>query len=130
VLDQRIESDGRSDARAPAAVAAARRQRRAQRRSTSTRAAQGVEVCGRLAGIRGTRALFSGSLHNVCALADLKMNRLLDAFDAWAREQGLDGEVGDVQALPRDRGRAIAAARRRARRDVRTIVWATGYRPD
>ncbi|MGE0802674.1 MAG: NAD(P)-binding domain-containing protein, partial [Lautropia sp.] len=38
--------------------------------------AQGVEVVGRLAGVRDGTALFSGSLRNVCALADLKLGRL------------------------------------------------------
>ena len=38
----------------------------------------GVELVGRLAGLRDGKAQFSGSLANVCALADLKMNRLLD----------------------------------------------------
>jgi putative flavoprotein involved in K+ transport len=91
---------------------------------------QGVEVCGRLAGIRGKRALFSGSLHNVCALADLKMNRLLDGFDAWAREQGLEREVGDIQ---RYRPTDVAASPRLGAElgsELQTIVWATGYRPD
>src|SRR5204863_7618435 len=90
----------------------------------------GVEVCGRLAGVRGTQALFSGSLHNVCALADLKMGRMLDAFDTWASAQGLDGEVGAVQ---RFQPTAVVASSRLGAelgRDVRTIVWATGYRPD
>ena len=36
----------------------------------------GVDLVGRLAGIRDGKALFSGSLRNVCALADLKINRL------------------------------------------------------
>ncbi len=90
----------------------------------------GVEVCGRLAGVRGTQALFSGSLRNVCALADLKMNRLLDSFDAWAREQGLGGNVGAAERFPLT---AVAASPRLGAelgRDVRTIVWATGFRPD
>ncbi|HEX6364229.1 MAG TPA: hypothetical protein VFZ93_14830, partial [Albitalea sp.] len=90
----------------------------------------GVEVCGRLAGLRGTQALFSGSLRNVCALADLKMNRMLDAFDAWASRQGLDGAVGAVQRFAPT---ALAASPRLSAglgREVRTIVWATGWRPD
>jgi putative flavoprotein involved in K+ transport len=90
----------------------------------------GVELCGRLVGLRGTRTLFSGSLHNVCALADLKMNRMLDAFDAWAAEQGLDGELGAVHRFAHT---AIPAAPRlhaELGRDVRSIVWATGFRPD
>jgi len=91
---------------------------------------EGVEVCGRLAGVRGTQALFSGSLHNVCALADLKLNRLLDGFDAWASAHGLDGEVDAPQ---RFESTGIAARPRLSAelgRDVRSIVWATGYRPD
>ena len=91
---------------------------------------QGVELCGRLAGLRGHRALFSGSLRNVCALADLKMNRMLDGFDAWAASQGLDAEVGEVQ---RFRPTEVAVSPRleaELGREVRTIVWATGYVPD
>jgi len=90
----------------------------------------GVEVCGRLSGIRGKRALFSGSLHNVCALADLKLNRLLDGFDAWARGQGLDCELAGIR---RDGATEVAPSPRLGVDlgcDVHTIVWATGYRPD
>jgi len=91
---------------------------------------QGVEVCGRLAAVRGERALFSGSLHNVCALADLKMNRLLDGFDAWALAHGHAGAVGPVQRF--DPTHVAAASRLGATlgRDIRSIVWATGFRPD
>ncbi len=46
--------------------------------------AAGVEIVGRLAAVRDGRALFSGGLDNQFALADLKMNRLLEAFDEWA----------------------------------------------
>ena len=59
--------------------------------------AQGVEVVGRLAGIRDGKALFSGSLRNVCALADLKMNRLLDAIDAWIARNPPAGEAGAAE---------------------------------
>ena len=130
VLDQRIEEmDDPARARrlpSPQLVGTA------ERATLDLNAVQqhGVEVCGRLAGIRVSQALFSGSLHNVCALADLKMNRLLDGFDAWARQQRLDGEVGDPQRyLPTE----VAASPRLGAelgRDIRTIVWATGYRPD
>ncbi len=48
----------------------------------------GVRIVGRLAGITadGT-AQFSGSLPNQCALADLKLGRLLDTLDEWAASQ-------------------------------------------
>ncbi|MBE7416512.1 MAG: NAD(P)-binding domain-containing protein [Ideonella sp.] len=90
---------------------------------------QGVEVCGRLAAVRDERALFSGSLHNVCALADLKMNRLLDGFDAWALERGL---AGDAAAQRFEPTRVPASPRLAAAlgREIRSIVWATGFRPD
>jgi putative flavoprotein involved in K+ transport len=91
---------------------------------------EGVEVCGRLAAVRGTQALFSGSLRNVCALADLKMNRLLDGFDAWATARGLDTALDAPQRFAPT---AVTAQPRLAAalgRDVRSIVWATGYRPD
>ena len=86
---------------------------------------QGVEVCGRLAGVRGTQAQFSGSLRNVCALADLKMNRLLETFDAWARAQGLDAEVGAVQRLAPTTVAASPRLGAELGRELRTIVWAT-----
>ena len=50
--------------------------------------AGGVRVVGRLGGITNGRAQFAGSLANVCALADLKLNRLLNTLDEWARSSG------------------------------------------
>lgn len=92
--------------------------------------ADGVELCGRLAAVRDGRALFSGSLHNVCTLADLKLDRLLDGFDAWATQQGLDDHVG---AASREAPTRVPARPRLAAefgREIETIVWATGFRPD
>lgn len=91
----------------------------------------GVKLVGRLAGVNDGKAQFSGSLRNVCALADLKMNRLLEAIDKWAGENGLDSEVGpphrfeptQVEASP-----PLLVDLTRAQ--IRTIVWATGFRPD
>ena len=51
----------------------------------NTLSGMGVELVGRLAAVRDGKALFSGGLRNLFALADLKMNRLLDTFDTWAR---------------------------------------------
>src|SRR5690606_8724253 len=45
--------------------------------------ARGVEIVGRLVGVSGGKAQFSGSLRNHCAMADLKLNRLLERFDKW-----------------------------------------------
>ena len=92
--------------------------------------AQGVETVGRLAGIRDGKALFSGSLRNVCSLADLKMNRLLDAFDEWADCNGI---AADVEAAERFPATEIGASPRLGcdlGNEIKTIVWATGFRPD
>jgi putative flavoprotein involved in K+ transport len=93
--------------------------------------ADGVRIVGRLGTITGGAAQFSGGLANVCALADLKMNRLLDTFDHWARETGVEGDV--------ERPHRFEPTRVEPRPtlsldlsggEIRTIVWATGYRPD
>ena len=91
----------------------------------------GVRLVGRLAGIANGKAQFAGSLRNMCALSDLKMNRLLEAIDAWAREHGVDGTVEPPHRLPPTRiedepplGIDLAGG------TIRTIIWATGYRPD
>ncbi len=54
----------------------------------------GVRIVGRLAAITvdGT-AQFSGSLPNQCALADLKLGRLLDSLDDWAASHTLDRKI-------------------------------------
>jgi putative flavoprotein involved in K+ transport len=90
----------------------------------------GVEIVGRLSAIRDGRALFSGGLRNQFALADLKMERLLDTFDQWAVTAGLDGIPPPERFEPTV---APASSRLSARLDsgeFRSIVWATGFRPD
>lgn len=91
----------------------------------------GVRIVGKLAAMRDGTALLSGSLRNQCTLADLKLVRLLDAIDEWATGRGLDDEVEEpwrpeatgvdeepLLSLPLSAG------------DIKTVVWATGYRPD
>jgi putative flavoprotein involved in K+ transport len=91
----------------------------------------GVRLVGRLAGISDGRLQFSGSLRNQCALSDLKMNRLLDAFDRWATETGLDGEVEPPHRLPpTEAPENPPLLLDLARGGIRTILWATGFRPD
>jgi putative flavoprotein involved in K+ transport len=91
--------------------------------------ALGVELVGRWASVRDGRALFSGGLRNVCALADLKQERMLDGFDAWADAEGVDGgdrerfAPTEVPASPRWQIDLRSG-------EIRSILWATGYRPD
>lgn len=91
---------------------------------------QGVEIVGRLMGVRDGRAQFSGSLRNVCALADLKMNRLLALFDEWAERTGADAEVGPPERYAGTVPDTSPRLGLTLGQEVRTIVWATGYRPD
>ncbi len=91
----------------------------------------GVELVGRWADLRDGRALFSGGLRNMFTLADLKMGRLLDTFDAWARDHGRDVEVGTPERLAPTRVPETARLQLDLRNgDIRTVVWATGFRPD
>lgn len=89
----------------------------------------GVRLVGRLAGIRDGQAQFSGSLPNVCALADLKLGRLLDTFDAWAADAGI--ERGPVERFaPTQLPSAPPLSLDLCGGEIRSIIWATGYRPD
>jgi putative flavoprotein involved in K+ transport len=91
----------------------------------------GVELVGRWAAVREDRALFSGGLRNVFSLADLKLNRLLDTFDEWALTSGRDGEFAPPERP--EPTRVPASARLQldlGRGEIRSVVWATGFRPD
>lgn len=91
----------------------------------------GVRMVGRLVGMQDGKAQFSGSLRNQCMLSDLKMNRLLKTFDEWASGNGIDSEVEAPSRLPPTEVPAsppLAMDLKAA--GIRTIVWATGYRPD
>jgi putative flavoprotein involved in K+ transport len=94
-------------------------------------ASMGVELVGRWAAVRDGRALFSGGLRNVFALADLKLGRLLDTFDEWARAQGRDAGLEPPERFPATR---VPESPRLqldlGSGEIRSVVWATGYRPD
>ena len=90
-----------------------------------------VKLVGRLAGVNNGKAQFSGSLRNVCALADLKMNRLLTAIDEWAAESGAGSDVPPPHRLePTEVDASPPLLVDFARAGIKTIVWATGFRPD
>ena len=104
-----------------------------ERRSMDLNSLTGIDVrlVGRLGAIVDGTAHFAGSLRNVCSLADLKMNRLLNTIDEWATEAGVDGDhpephrfdstvVDDAPRLSIDLNSG----------EIASVVWATGYRPD
>jgi len=86
--------------------------------------ARGALLVGRFGAIDGSTASFSGSLRNVCHLADLKLKRLLNTIDQWAGvDEGPRPEPTRVDEHPRVRIDLVAE-----RYD--TVLWATGFRAD
>ncbi|MFA3919896.1 NAD(P)-binding domain-containing protein [Ruegeria hyattellae] len=91
----------------------------------------GVEIAGRLEMIRDETALFSGSLENKCAAADLKMNRLLQTIDDWIASEGFEEFFPPSQRFAAtrvpDRPRLQLNF---AKERFESVIWATGFRPD
>jgi putative flavoprotein involved in K+ transport len=93
--------------------------------------ARGVRIVGRLAGIRDGKAQLSGALRNQCALADLKMGRLLDAFDDWVNHSGIEDALERPERFaPTQVDASPCLNLDLTNGEIRSIVWATGFRPD
>ena len=91
----------------------------------------GVTSVGRLMGVREGTAQFSGSLRNVCALADLKLGRMLDNIDDWAANSPLAGEFEQPERLAATRvEQSPRLTINLQQENIHTIIWATGFRPD
>ena len=97
----------------------------------NTMSGLGIKLVGRLMGVQNGTVQFSGSLRNVCALADLKMNRLLKTIDEWIEQNPGVSQFEPAEHFARtgvDEEPCLAL--NLASEGIRTIVWATGYRPD
>jgi len=91
----------------------------------------GVKLVGRMVGMRDDKALFSGSLKNVCSLADLKMNRLLDNIDEWiTNNDHIVGINPRERFLPTLIENSPTLEINLTENNIKTIIWATGFRPD
>lgn len=87
----------------------------------------GVQLAGRLVGLRGVTALCSGGLGSLVANADLKQTRLLRRIDSWVDQHGMADRVG-----PATEPRPTSLAEVPTELDLRefaAVVWATGFRP-
>lgn len=85
---------------------------------------QGIELVGRLVGVRDHRLQLSGSLANLIANADLKQSRLLDQIDAFVTDVG-------IAALAPDRPPPTVVGTPPTSISVAafdTVIWATGNR--
>jgi putative flavoprotein involved in K+ transport len=92
---------------------------------------QGVRLVGRVAGIVDGSAQLSGSLRNLCNLADLKMDRLLGTIDDWALQKGLEGEVeASHRFAPTRVEESPPLSLDLTDGGISTVIWATGFRPD
>lgn len=96
----------------------------------NTLSASGVQLVGRLAGIRDGIAQFSGSLPNMAALADLKLARLLDTIDGWAAAAGIADEPAPNRFAPTAVPSSPALSLDLRSGAIRTVLWATGFHPD
>jgi len=93
--------------------------------------ALGIKLRGRLAGFNDGKAQFSGSLRNLCALADLKMLRLLNTIDEWISENRIEAEVGPPQRYDdTEVEESPPLLLDLVKKNINTILWATGYSPD
>lgn len=92
---------------------------------------QGVEIVGRLMDVRDGKALFSGGLANVCAAADLKMNRFLDRSDEVATQRE---DIRRPKSSDRPEPTKVPAAPRLdldlQDNGIASLIWATGLVPD
>jgi putative flavoprotein involved in K+ transport len=84
--------------------------------------ARGARLVGRLSAVNGHTASFSGSLRNVCNLADLKCKRLLSTIDKWA---GFDEGPRPEPTRVEDDPQVLADLH-----GFDTVLWATGFRAD
>ena len=92
----------------------------------------GVQLVGRLVGVRDGVAQLSGSLPNVCTLADLKLKRLLNGFDEWAATAGAEQTAGLPAGEPVEPTVVPSPTRQELdlrSGEIRTIIWATGLQP-
>ena len=87
----------------------------------------GVELVGRLGGIRDGVALFSGGLANTVRLADLKAERLLDRFDTWAAENDVVADAPHRLA-PTEVTHSPRLMLDLHKQGITSIIWATGFR--
>jgi len=86
---------------------------------------QGARIAGRFMRVWNDQLQFSGSLGNACALADLKMQRLLKLIDETAdREAAPAAETFAPTRVDNDPLLSIDIG------NIRSVIWATGFRPD
>jgi len=91
----------------------------------------GMRLVGRLMGVRQGIAQFSGSFKNVCALADLKMGRLLDTIDEWAASSPDAASFEPPERFAKTRvEESPRLTLDLSAEGIKTVLFATGYKQD
>jgi putative flavoprotein involved in K+ transport len=97
----------------------------------NTLADQGVNIVGRLVGVQGRTAQFSGSLAGLVKMADLKQQRLLRSIDEWIDQCGADVQAKRASTPePTHVDSPPQLTMPMGGSEIRTVIWATGFRPD
>jgi len=88
---------------------------------------RGIRLTGRLAGMNGIKAEFSGDLERTTAASHARMLRILDRIDECIERQGFKAPPADpgVRIQFRASGDPLTLDLKRAR--IQSVVWATGY---
>jgi putative flavoprotein involved in K+ transport len=89
----------------------------------------GVSIGGRLIGVSASKVEFDTNLGYDVARSDERLWHLLDRFDDWARQAGIeDGLEFPYRPLPVRLANPLSGDFDLAQAGIRTILWATGYR--
>jgi putative flavoprotein involved in K+ transport len=92
-------------------------------------AARGVTLAGRLVAADGRRLSFAGDLPASINAAQGRMERMLRTIDAYIERSVGDQGTGPADPPPPPMAAGGPASLDLRRAGIRTIVWATGYRP-
>ncbi|HVR31295.1 MAG TPA: NAD(P)-binding domain-containing protein [Acidimicrobiia bacterium] len=89
----------------------------------------GVQVAGRVLAARGPVVEFGDELSGNAMEAEVRLRRLLDRFDAWAHDRGLDDQLGaPMRPMPVRIRQPLSGELDLSAAGVGTVLWATGYR--
>ncbi len=91
---------------------------------------RGVRLTGRLVGADGGRVQFSDDLAQHAAAADYRLGRLLLRIDQYVETHSADCDVAPAGPWALTRRVDAPGTLDLDREDIRSVVWATGFRRD
>jgi putative flavoprotein involved in K+ transport len=92
-------------------------------------AARGVTLAGRLIAADGQRLSFADDLPASITAAQGRMERMLRTIDAYISRSGGDEGTSPADPAPPSAAAVGPASLDLRRAGIRTVIWATGYRP-